>query len=241
MTKPLIGVTTFRDKSAYGTPQFSVTEAYVSALVDAGASALMVPLAMPAEALDEIINRLDGLLFSGGGDIHPETYGSQMHPKVSDVDRDRDRVELYLLNRALAKELPFLGVCRGLQLINVGLGGGLYEHISDQHEGAIHHQYYPDWPRDHLAHNVQIEAGSQLGQILGETELPVNSLHHQGVKTLAPGLRATAEAPDGILEGFELPEYPFGLAVQWHPEWLQAQPTARALFRAFVQACTPDP
>jgi putative glutamine amidotransferase len=147
---------------------------------------------------------------------------------------------LYLLEQAQSMELPFLGICRGLQLINVGLGGSLYEHILEQHEGALQHQYSPDWPRDYLAHSVQVRRDSLLGNILGVSELHVNSLHHQGVKELAPRLRATAYAPDGLLEAFELPDFPFGLAVQWHPEWLLGQPSSRALFQAFVAACKPE-
>jgi putative glutamine amidotransferase len=233
----LIGVTTYRNQNAYSFTQFSISEAYISALANSGASPVLIPLGGSAAALDVLLARLDGLLFSGGGDIDPQAYHSQMHVSVQEVDRDRDRVEIYLMEQALGRRLPFMGICRGLQLINVALGGSLYEDILDQHEGAIQHQFFPGWPRDHLAHKVQIEADSSLGRILGATELPVNSLHHQGVKSLAPELRATAVAPDGIIEGFELPGYPFGLAVQWHPEWLQAHTPMRALFRAFIQAC----
>jgi putative glutamine amidotransferase len=180
--------------------------------------------------------RLDGILFTGGGDVHPEQYGSQPHPLVDDVDSDRDRVEIHLLQRILGNGLPFFGICRGLQVINVALGGTLFEDILDQRPDSILHRYYPDWPRNHLAHGIQVEEGSRLGQILGESNLQVNSLHHQGIRELAAPLRASASASDGLVEAFELADHPFGLAVQWHPEWLQEHPPMQTLFRAFVQA-----
>jgi putative glutamine amidotransferase len=237
LNPPLIGVTTYRNQNSSGFTQFSVAEAYVSALSNAGASPILIPLGGSLVTLDVLLSHLDGLLFSGGGDIHPHAYSSRMHARVSEVDRDRDRVELHLLDRAISMRLPFLGICRGFQLINVGLGGSLYEDILDQHEGALQHQTSQDRPRDHLAHHVKIDADSSLGCILGAAELSVNSMHHQGVRQLAPELRATALAPDGIIEGFEYIGYPFGLGVQWHPEWLQAYSPMRALFSAFVEAC----
>ena len=128
--------------------------------------------------------------------------------------------------------------CNFFVAINVGMGGSLYEDILDQRPGALRHQYFPDWPRNHLAHTVQVEEQSRLAQILETTNIQVNSLHHQGVKELAPGLKPTAFAPDGIVEAFELPGHPFGLAVQWHPEWLQEHLPMQALFRSFVQAAS---
>jgi putative glutamine amidotransferase len=119
------------------------------------------------------------------------------------------------------------------------MGGTLYEHILDQHAGSLQHQYYPDWPRDYLAHDVKIDGDSRLGRLLTRTDFKVNSLHHQGVKRLAPDLRASAYAPDGIVEALELPDYPFGLAVQWHPESLPNEKETRMLFSAFVEACKP--
>jgi putative glutamine amidotransferase len=157
---------------------------------------------------------------------------------VSSVDGDRDRVEIELLKGAVQRGLPFLGVCRGLQLVNVALGGGLYEDLLDQRPGSHRHDYFPEQPRDYLAHPVQVEPDSRLAQAAGEGELVVNSMHHQGIRGLAPGLRATACAPDGLIEAIELPEVPFGLAVQWHPECLLDQAPNRRLFQAFVQAAS---
>ena len=233
---PLIGVTIFRTKTQSGLPAQSVTEAYIQALLQAGAAPLLIPLGTPDAALQAILDRLDGVLFTGGGDVAAEVFSGLPHPRVGDVDPDRDRVEIFLVQRVVEQKRPFLGICRGIQVINVALGGTLYTDIADQHAGALHHDNYPDIPRDYLAHTVAVSAESRLAGILGQTQVEVNSLHHQALQRVAPGLTPTAYAPDGILEAVELPGHPFGLGVQWHPEWLQAHEPMRALFRAFVQA-----
>jgi len=233
---PLIGVTTYRTLNKFGFTQSSVSEAYTCSLVNAGAVPLLIPVGLPESALDALLPRLDGILFTGGGDIDPQRYGGEPHPLVSDVDNDRDRIELYLLEHIFETKAPFMGICRGLQVINVALGGSLYEDILDQRPDSIKHAYLPDWPREHLAHTIQVEANSRLAGILGTDNLQVNSLHHQGIRRLAPGLQASAYAPDGMIEAFELPGHPYGLAVQWHPENLQAYTPMQVLFRSFVQA-----
>ena len=236
MPPALIGVTTHRARESKGHPVLRVMESYVQALSRAGACPVLIPLGLPETALQALCSRLDGILFTGGGDVEPQRYGSRPHPLVSEPDPDRDRVEIQLLQDAVKAGLPFLGICRGLQVINVALGGSLYEDVLDQHPQAIRHQYYEDHPRNYLAHPIRIEAGSRLAQIMDSGAAQVNSLHHQGIRRLAPGLRASAFAPDNIIEGLELPEHGFGLAVQWHPEWLQEHAAQRALFKAFVQA-----
>jgi putative glutamine amidotransferase len=213
-----------------------VTEAYVQAITAAGGCPVLIPLGLPAELLNDLLARLDGILFTGGGDIDPAFYGVAPHPKVDGVDLDRDGVELHLLEKAVSQGVPFLGICRGLQLANVGLGGTLYADITAQRPGALRHDYYPDYPRDYPAHTVEVRSGSRLATILNGSHLNVNSLHHQGIDRLAPVLLPVASAPDGIVEAVELPEHPFGLAVQWHPEWLGAQAPMQALFQAFVKA-----
>ena len=236
MTTAWIGITTSRGHSDAGYPIFTLPEAYVDALQQAGAAPVMIPLGLPEEQLSGLLSRVDGVLFSGGGDVHPERYGSAPHPLVDFVDEDRDRVEVLLVNHALQQSLPILGICRGLQLINVALGGTLYEDLGDQLPGSIHHDYSEEHKRDYLAHPVRLEPGSLLAEVLGCSSIQVNSLHHQGIRQLAAGLRTSASAPDGVVEGVELPGYPFGLAVQWHPEWLLAYPPMRRLFNAFVDA-----
>ncbi len=141
-----------------------------------------------------------------------------------------------LLENLIQDKKPFLGICRGFQVVNVGLGGTLYTDITDQMPGAIKHDYYPDFPRTLLAHRVTIEKDTFLGRILQEGEIFVNSLHHQGVKYVPEALNATVFSTDGLVEGVELPGHPFGIAVQWHPEWLTDQPVTRRLFQAFIKA-----
>jgi putative glutamine amidotransferase len=236
MAYPVIGVTTMRRKTQYGMQISTLAEAYVEALLQAGVCPVLIPNQLPEGAVDTLFSRLDGVVFTGGGDIKTSYYQGEDHPKVGGVEADRDRVELKLLERAVNEEVPFLGICRGLQLINVGLGGTLYADIADQVPGASKHDYYPDWERDHLAHPVEVDEGTQLAGIIGDGQIEVNSLHHQAVDKVAAGLVVTATAPDGIVEGIELPDHPFGLAVQWHPEWLTAHSRMRALFAAFAAA-----
>jgi putative glutamine amidotransferase len=238
MSAPLIGLTSFRHPNEQGHPLISINEAYVMAVASAGAAPLLIPLGLSEDSLDHILTRLDGIILTGGGDMQPDRYGSQPHPKLDGVDPDRDRVELYLARCGLAAKLPVLGICRGLQLINVALGGTLYEDILDQRPGALKHQYDPGWPRDYLAHPVSVEKDSRLAQILGTNEVQVNSLHHQGIRELTSSARSVAYAPDGLIEAIELRDYPYGLAVQWHPEWLPEHAAMRAIFADFVQAAT---
>lgn len=235
MPFPLIGVTTWRTSSKSGCPWISVSEAYLQAISQAGACPVLIPLGLPEERLADVLARLDGVLFTGGGDLNPHIYGEKWHPDLKEVDDDRDRVELYLLHRVLEDGVPFLGICRGIQVINAGLGGNLYADIASQLPGAIKHDFHSDWPRDYLAHEVQVRTGSHLAHILGEPRVRVNSLHHQGIRRLAPALLATAQAPDGLIEGVEFSDHPFGLAVQWHPECLTDFEPMQKLFRAFVE------
>lgn len=236
MPAPLIGITTYRTKNRYGYPQICVNEAYITSLTNSGAVPTLIPLGLSEENMRSLLDRLDGVLFSGGGDIQPERYGSQPHPLVDNVDPDRDRVELFIFDQVVQRQKPFLGICRGLQLINVALGGTLYEDISDQRPDSLSHQNPDTLPRDTLSHPVSVLEDSLLHQILDQRDPPVNSLHHQGIRRLASPLKPTAYAPDGIIEAFEIPDYPFGLAVQWHPEWLQEHAAMQRLFRSFVQA-----
>jgi putative glutamine amidotransferase len=236
MNLPLIGLTATRLTGRSGQPMHAVPEAYVRALSEAGALPVLIPLGLPESALGALLERLDGVLFTGGGDIVPERYHGTSIEQVNGVDPDRDRVELCLVQDVLKSQTPFFGICRGFQVVNVAMGGTLYEDIGSQLEGALKHDYYPDWARDHLAHEVRLESGSRLAGILEGGRFRVNSLHHQGVRDLAPGLSAVAHSPDGLVEAVEIPGHPFGLSVQWHPECLPDRPEMRRLFRAFVEA-----
>jgi putative glutamine amidotransferase len=236
MTYPVVGVTTMRRKNQYGMQLISLAEAYVDALIQAEICPVLIPNQLPESALDDLLDRLDGVLFTGGGDIATEHYQAEGHPKIFGVEPDRDHLEMLILERVVEDGKPFLGICRGLQLINVGMGGSLYADIADQVPEAAKHDYYPDWERDYLSHPIQVQPESRLASILGSNSGQVNSLHHQAVRQLAPDLVASAHAPDGIVEAVELPQHPFGLAVQWHPEWLTAHSQMRDLFRAFADA-----
>jgi len=250
MSKPLIGVTTTHLPSKSGHPLLTAAEAYTQSIQHAGGLPVLLPLDMDQEEMQALLEHLDGVLLTGGGDMDPARYGGQPHPKVYDVDAVRDRMELDLTHLAIEQHKPFLCICRGFQVLNVALGGSLYEHIEDQHAGALKHDYFPNYPRSYLAHNIQVKAGCRLASIFNldgqDGVLPVNSLHHQGVRQVGTGLEITALAPDGIVEAVELPDHPFGLAVQWHPEWMQevvspnGQYPMRRLFQAFIQCAKGD-
>ncbi len=236
---PLIGLTSYRFINDNGQSQLAINENYTWAIQDAGGLPVVIPLGLPEDVLDGLLARLNGIVFTGGGDIHPQRYGSLPHLMVDGVDHDRDRVELYLAERLLNSSLPVLGICRGLQVLNIALGGTLYEDILDQHPGAKAHQFYPGWPRNHLAHTVQVQPDSRTAQALGISgTVPVNSLHHQGIASLATTVKPTAVSPDGIIEAFERTDHPFFIAVQWHPEWLQEHESMRRLFQQFIQTAT---
>jgi putative glutamine amidotransferase len=236
MPKPLIGITTFHTDSRRGYIYVSVTEAYITAIRNAGAIPMLIPLGLSDDDHSQLLKRVDGVLFTGGGDIDPARFGGTPHPTVHDVDVIRDQSEIQLFLEVVTSGAPFLGICRGLQVINVALGGNLYTHIQDQHPNALKHDYFPGRPRDFTAHPVKVEEESTLAAILGQPIVQVNSLHHQGIDRLAPDLTPTGYAPDGIIEAVELQGHPFGFAVQWHPEWLPEQAEMRALFSALIQA-----
>jgi putative glutamine amidotransferase len=236
MYPPVIGVTTSFGKNKQGLPTIYLLRAYVEALLESDGAPLLIPSDLTSEGLKAVYDRLDGVLFTGGGDIALHYFRGEPNPHVLEVEGERDQTEFDLLRASISSGKAFLGICRGLQVINVGLGGTLFSHISDQLPGAVQHDYSLGHPRTYLAHRVTIESGSRLSRILGESSLPVNSLHHQGVNEIAPGLKAAGFAPDGLLEALELPDHPYGLAVQWHPEWLRGQAATQRLFRSFVEA-----
>ncbi len=230
MPLPIIGLTTRRGNvGAY-------FQAYLDAIIRAGGEPELISYGLTEEARQALHKRLDGILFTGGGDIAPGCFNGQPHPSVHGVDEERDTLEFSLLNTTVQEGKPFLGICRGFQVINVALGGTLYTHIKDQMPNALQHKYSSRTRRAYLAHTVEVTEGSRLAGILGETKFQVNSMHHQGAKDIAAALRPVAYAPDGLVEAVELPNHPFGVAVQWHPECLPDQPVTRRLFRAFVEA-----
>jgi putative glutamine amidotransferase len=213
---------------------------YVRVLTSLGAVPWLIPsLQGDADTLRAIYDRVDGVFLTGGVDVDPAQYGEERHPRCDRSDPGRDWTELTLIRWAVADDKPIFGVCRGIQTINVACGGSLYQDVGEQYPHGIKHDYFPtpELTRDYLAHPVRVAAGSRLGRLLGEEEVQVNSMHHQAVKRLAPGLSAVAFAPDGLIEGVERPDGAFVVGVQWHPEELvEAHAPMRGLFTAFLAA-----
>jgi len=233
--KPLIGITTNQSTNAYGQPTIMLMQSYVNAVIQAGGVPILIPSLITEDGWDAAYSRLDGILFSGGGDISLDFFTGDPHPRIDNVDVQRDSVELKFVQAAASDGKPFLGICRGCQVVNVALGGTLYTHIPDQLPNALDHDY-PGNKRTVLVHEVKIDEGTRVAEIYGEPIIKVNSLHHQGLKDIAPSLRVAGHSSDGLVEAVELPHHPFGLAVQWHPEWLTDQASTRNLFRKFVES-----
>ena len=215
---------------------------YYLAAADMGAVPVMIPLFDRDEAtLRAVYDRLDGVLLAGGVDMEPATFGETPHPRLGRTDPARDLVELKLARWAIAEAKPLLGLCRGHQVLNVALGGTLYQDIEAQVPGAIRHDYFPGFPRDHLAHHVTVTPGSRLHAAAGGSTMPVNSMHHQAVKALAPGLVATAWAEDGVIEAVESEGPGYLVGVQWHPEVFESRDErTQRLFEGFVAAARGD-
>lgn len=214
----------------------TVTQTYLDAIHEAGALPVLLPLINDQELYEEMLSRIDGLLLSGGTDIEPSLYGEEKLPACGNNLPLRDQEEFYLCRRAVEMDLPVLAICRGIQVLNCALGGTLYQDIPTQYSRQVNH-LRPDALTEQI-HSVTLEKDSKLDQIIGKTQVQVNSCHHQGIKTPGAGLRVTARAEDGLTEGVELPEKRFVVGVQWHPEAIiHSNPEAQAIFKAFVQAC----
>ena len=241
--RPIIGLTTYRKTAAQSSPVplMALMPTYIEAVTAAGGVPTLIPLGLDENALRTLLGQLDGLVLTGGGDIAGEHYHSEHPDFIFDVDPDRDRVELFLAREAVARNVPLLAICRGHQILNVALGGTLYEDVMEWMPGAIKHDFFNTFPRNHQAHVVTIEPGSKLAETLGRDEACVNSLHHQGVHDLAPGLTAVAHAPDGLIEAVEAADHPYAIGVQWHPENLiDDEPVMLSLFRGLVEAASAD-
>jgi putative glutamine amidotransferase len=235
--RPLIGITSDLGRNSSGQPQAELNAAYSRALTDAGAAPVVIPSDLDPDACAPLLAGLHGILFSGGGDIEPSRYGGDGSARLIEVSPVRDELELRLVLLAAQSQTPFLGICRGCQVVNVALGGTLHEDLDANPVGSIRHNV-PGRESPVPAHDVLVEADSALTAIVNRQSFGVNSHHHQGLRQIAPLLRISAKAPDGLVEAVELREHPFGLAVQWHPEWLTQQQWTRKLFAAFVAAAS---
>jgi putative glutamine amidotransferase len=223
-----------------GQPINTQNSTYIRAIIGAGGVPFLIPVEARGDMLRILYEQADGILLTGGGDIAPGFFGEDPHPSLSDVQPERDELEFALIRWGLAEGKPLLGICRGIQTLNVAAGGTLYQDIPSQCPSAGRHDFFysGDYPRDFMAHPVAVEPDSRLNAALGTAHLSVNSLHHQALKEVAPVYRSVAHSPDGIVEGIEAPEHPFAVGVQWHPEELtESQAEARRLFAAFVEAC----
>lgn len=237
-TRPIIGLTTYRKKSRdTNRPLFGLMRDYVKAVSAGGGIPLLIPLGLEEEDLLSIVKRVDGLVLPGGGDIDPKYYAGNKHQALRGMDPDRDRVEVYVAQQAVRLRKPFLAICRGHQVLNVALGGTMWEDLASQRPDSIKHDYFQNGKRTDLPHTVAIEPESRLAEIVGVETVGVNSLHHQGVRDIAPELTISAVAPDGLVEGLEIQGHPFAVAVQWHPENLiENDPAMLALFTSLAQA-----
>ena len=242
--RPTIGVTTQTLHAIDGIPaglpaSVVMNQRYYEAAAAAGGAPVLIPLLDDVDALRASYEACDGILIPGGVDMDPATYGEAPHEKLGRIDPARDRVELQLTRWCIEDRKPLLGLCRGLQVINVALGGTLYQDIDAQLAGAIRHDYFPTYgfERDHLSHDVAVAPSSRLRSLVDAEQLPVNSMHHQGVKELGEGLVASARAADGLIEAVESSNGHWMVAVQWHPEVFDHDdPHTRQLFRGFVNA-----
>lgn len=225
--KPLIGITVNRD---YQRRRLWLPLAYSRRIERGGAIPLLLP-PLPGAAAEPLSGALQALLLGGGGDVAPLYYGEQPGPNLGEVDPERDAWEIALVRWASSRRLPLLGICRGLQLLNVALGGTLLQDLG----GAAYLQHYQKAPRRHPSHCVEVLPRTRLAGVLGRGHQAVNSFHHQAVATVAPGLERAALAPDGVIEALEDREHPFFVGVQWHPESL-CHRSSELLFEAFISA-----
>ncbi len=232
MEKPLIGVLPLWDE---GRQSLWMLPGYFDGLAAAGAVPVMLPLTADPAALAQLAGICDGFLLTGGQDVQPAVYGEEPLPLTGEVCPARDAMEAALLPLLLQADKPVLGICRGIQFLNAALGGTLWQDLPAQlPSDVVHHQ---GRPYDAPSHTVTLVPGTPLHDLLGTDAVPANSLHHQGIRNLAPALRAMACAPDGLVEAVYLPGRRFVWAVQWHPEFnWQSEPSSRAILAAFVQA-----
>lgn len=231
--RPLILISLSEEKME---PRYSLRSAYARAIQNAGGLAAAACPAPDAESVEALLARVDGLLLSGGDDIHPLLCGEEPRAGIGPVFPERDRWELSLASAALRRDLPVLGICRGAQILNIAAGGSLYQDLAFfRRANPILHRQTAERPQPW--HSLHVKPGSRLRGWLGlqgtDGTLPVNSIHHQAVKRPARGWKACAHAPDGVIEAIECPGKSFALGVQWHPEEL---PEQAALFSAFVEA-----
>ena len=230
--KPIVGVMPLWDDEK---DSIWMLPGYLDGLNQAGGLPIIFPFTADEQELEQLVNRCDGFLFTGGHDVSPALYHETPMEGLVDSCPKRDAMESVVLRMALERDMPVLGICRGIQFINACLGGSLWQDIPTQHPSETEHHQAP--PYDKPCHAVTVEKDSPLRDCLGVDRLPVNSCHHQAIKELAPALKAMAFSPDGLVEAAYMPEKKFLWAVQWHPEFLyQTDAPSRAIFQAFIES-----
>jgi putative glutamine amidotransferase len=233
--KPIIGLTT-RDLAPDDLWEKPYVADYVKAIEKAGGEVRLLPAGIQDQNLMEVFSTLDGVVLSGGGDVEVSRYGGQPHPAVDGVIPSRDDLEIRLTEMAMFYQLPILGICRGIQVMNVALGGTLYTDIPDQLGTTISHSTEKGIPKETINHVVDLAPDCWLAQLTQKNQLQVNSRHHQGILQLASGLQVMATSPDGLIEAVQVLDHPYGVGVQWHPENLTNQEHAFLLFESFIQS-----
>jgi len=231
MTRPIIGITTdYNDKQT----QYMLPYGYATAVEKAGGLPVLLPYRADLGLIPQFVDMVDGMVFSGGNDLHPSAWGETHHPEVIPVDPARERFERALLAEIENRRMPTLGICLGSQLMNVTRGGSMFQFLPEhERAGALEHRKGDD-PAKWNRHVVSIDPDSIIGRTIGKCEVLVNTSHKQGMNRIGRGLRVVATAPDGIVEGIEDPTLPLWIGVQWHPERLHDEPEHLALFQRLV-------
>jgi putative glutamine amidotransferase len=233
MGRPLIGITTNHSDRE---KEVRLSRYYVEAVAAAGGLPVLLPPVREQEIITDYLERIDGLLLSGGGDIDPLIYGEDPLPENGRLDPLRDNFELELVKRALERELSILGICKGCQVLNIAFGGSLYQDLYRQKSAVLKH--VQEAPRWYPTHRVRIEADSHLYRIVRQELIEVNSIHHQAIKEVSPCFKVAAYSADGVIEAIEKKEGAFVLGVQWHPECLwQDSKENFNIFKEFIEQC----
>ncbi len=233
MKKPMIGVMPLVDLQR---ESYWMLPGYFEGIMQAGGIPVMLPLTSDPTLLTQFVEEYDGFLFTGGQDASPELYGEQVDARCGECCSERDAMELKLIPMILAHDKPLLGICRGIQILNVALGGTLYQDLPSQRYSPVEH--HQGLPYDQSVHDVSILRDSPLDELFGIKSLSVNSYHHQAVKTLADSLEAMAYSEDGLVEAVCIPDKRFIWAVQWHPEFsFRVSKESRKFFTAFINSC----
>jgi len=241
LSAPVIGVPGYwhESEAILGHQATAVPDSYIRALLKIDAIPLIIPVIQSRKILEQLFQMIDGLLLIGGPDLDPLHYHQAAHAGLRKVTPARDNMEMQVSLWALEANLPIMAICRGIQVLNVAAGGTLCQDIASQLPNAAKHDYYPDYPKDFLAHTVKPLHGSRLAGIIGDDEVSVNSLHHQAIDKLGQSLRPVAYSPDGIIEAVEGIDASWIVGVQWHPEWLvESDQRMLNLFKAFGDVCS---